>query len=845
VYVDQAGPRPGDPATTEGLVALEAELLDRGFAPSAPLRAALAWLGPTGLADAGTTLIRQIDAELGADRTHMPLFRSFPASVPDDTFQLYVDRVFTLLLQWPAQPCVLCATVGAVHPVSPCAHLVCRSCWDGGDYAGCPICHRRIDRSDPFLKPSAPRPSRELPVGPLKSLALGTDLRADTLTALLRLLARRTPLPPQDRDDVKLLLAHAPAGLDWLPADIPVRETKALVLGNLLLDRRTRAAVRPLLAAHLTTATDVLRLLQVRSGGEADLVELRPVRSLPHALRRELLAVLDGFDAQALVEDVLRHPVAWKRAAEVLHPYERHERHPKAALAFAVLRGTDTSATPLGEALLRTAAAHPEAVRVDGSRIKPDSWGAHTEQALRDKDFPRALALLARRPGELLRRLDHLLRLSALEELPDGFADTLRRVLPQAGPGPLLAALGRLRVRHLPGGRRVFFPRGRVTRSFTLDDTRAPLAEAVTDGVRALLEAEAVRRLSSAPRFELAVLDADLAGLAVPSVERASSKALVSVPRGSSQPLPEGEVLRLFLHWTQPAGIRVDLDLSVALYDEDWTYVGVCDYTNLVHGDRAAVHSGDLTSAPAPDGATEFVDLDLAALSGGPVRFAVPIVFSFNDIAFEHLLDAFAGFMALSSRDGRDASYDPRAVRQRYDLEGDSRIHVPLLVDLERRTFLWTDLHLAASEGFHSVYRHSAELGRVGRDLFQYFTTGRTTLWDLSVWHAAARADEVVVVRRLPSMGELWHYRRAEGEPDAAFAARIRALEPPEWRRPAEDPDALAAEAAAKKHVLLALVHGGVAPEGAGGSVYRLLPGPVDGCGLTPLTAGDLVAALG
>ncbi|MFE1288978.1 MXAN_6230/SCO0854 family RING domain-containing protein [Streptomyces sp. NPDC058751] len=845
VYVDQAGPRPGDPATTEGLVALEAELLDRGFAPAAPLRAALAWLGPAGLADAGTALIRQIDRELGADRTHMPLFRSFPVSVPDDTFRLYVDRVFTLLLQWPAQPCVLCGTVGSVHPVSPCAHLVCRVCWDGGDYAGCPLCHRRIDGSDPFLKPAPPRVERELPVGPLKLLALGTDQRADATRALLQLLARRTPLPPQDRDDVKLLLGNAPAELDWLPADIPVRETKALVLGNLLLDRRTRAAVRPLLSAHLTTATDVLRLLQVWSGGEADLVEPRRLRSLPRPLRRELLAVLDGFGAASLVEDVLRHPPLWKRAAEILHPYERHERHPKAALAFAVLRATDTSATPLGEALLRTAAEHPEAVRIDGTRIKPDSWGAHTEQALRDKDFPRALDLLARRPGELLRRLDHLLRLHDLKELPDGFADTLRRVLPQAGPGPLLAALGRLRIRHLPGERRVFFPRGRVTRSFTVDDTRAPLAKAVTDGVRALLEAEAVRRLEAAPRFDLAVLDADLTGLAVPSVERASSKALVSVPRGSSQPLPEGDVLRLFLHWTQPAKIRVDLDLSVALYDEDWAFVGVCDYTNLVHGERAVVHSGDLTSAPAPDGATEYVDLDLAALADGPVRFAVPVVFSFNDIAFEQLLDAFAGFMALPSTNGRDASYDPRTVRQRYDLEGDSRIHVPLLVDLEHRTFLWTDLHLPSSEGFHSVHRHGADLGRVGRDLFQYFTSGRTSLWDLAVWHAAARTDEVVVVRRARSGGELWHYARGRGESAPAFAARVRALESPERRCPAADADGAASEAAARKHVLLALVHGGVAPEGASGSVYRLLPGPADGCGLDPLAAGDLVAALG
>jgi hypothetical protein len=851
VYVDQAGPRPGDAPTAQGLVALEAELLDRGFAPTARLRAALAWLGPAGLADAGSDLIRTLDAQLGADRTHMPLFRSFPAAVPDDTFRLYVDRVFTLLLQWPAQPCVLCGTVGSVHPVSPCAHLVCRSCWDGADYSGCPICHRRIDRDDPFLRPAPPRERYdELPVGPLKLLDLGTDRAADSVRALLRLLERRTPLPPQDRDDVKLLLGSAPADLDWLPAEIPVRETRALVLGTLLLDRRTRTAALPLLDARATTATDVLRLLQVWSGGEADLLEPRPFRTLPRPLRRRLLAVLDGLAPASLVEDVLRHPVLWKRAAEILHPYEQHTRHPRAALAFAVLRATDLSSGPLGEALLRTAAGHPEAVRVDGTRVKADTWSTRTEHALRQRDFGAASALLAQRPGELLRRLDHLLRLTPLTALPDGFAETLRRVLPKAGPGPLLAALGRLRERHLPGGRRVFFPRGRVTHAFTLDDTRAPLAPEVTRAVCALLEAEALRRLSTASRFDLAVLDARLAHLAVPRAEGASAKALVSVPRGSVQPLPDGEVLRLFLHWTQPEPTRVDLDLSVALYDEDWSFVGLCDYTNLEYGQGAAVHSGDLTSAPAPDGATEYVDLDLAALAAGRARFAVPIVFSFNNIPFEQLLDAFAGFMALPSAARRDATYDPRTVRQRYDLEGSSRIHVPMLVDLERRTFLWADLHLSSSDGHHDVDRHSEVLGRVGRDLLQYFASGRTTLWDLAVWHAAVRADEIAVVHRAPSPAtgaadELWHYRRRPDESDMSFAARVLALEPPEERRPTEDVEALAGGAAAKRHALLALVEGGIAPEGASGAVYRLLPGPVDGCGLEPLTAGDLVAALG
>ncbi|MEU7032096.1 MXAN_6230/SCO0854 family RING domain-containing protein [Streptomyces sp. NPDC046237] len=857
VYVDQAGPRPGDPSTAEGLTALEAELLDRGFAPTAELREALAWLGPAGLADAGKQLLRHLDAESGVDRPHMPLFRSFPASVPDDTFTLYVDRVFTLLLQWPTQPCVLCGTAGSVHAVSPCAHLVCRHCWDGAEYDGCPICHRRIDPADPFLKPKAAAATasaedegegegEESSVGPLRLLALGRDRPADAAKALLTLLARRTPLSPADRDDLKVLLTHAPTVLDWLPDEIPVRATKALVLGTLLLDPGTRDAVLPGLDVRLTTATDVLRLLAVWSGGEADLLEPRRFRSLPRPLRRRLLTVLDGLDVTSLVEDLARHPGLWKKASEILHPFERHDRHPRAAMAFAVLRATDTTAVSHGEALLRTAAEHPHAVRVDGGRLKPHTWAGRVETALAERDLDTALPLLAQRPGELARRLDHLLRLYGSDTLHARVAETLRRALPGAGPGPVLAALGQLRIRHLPGDRRVFFPRGRVTHAFTTDDRRAPLPTALTEEVCRLLESEVLRRLAAAPRFDTAVLDSALAGLAVPSAEGAAAKALVSVPRGSTQPLPRGEVLRMFLHWTQPTKTRVDLDLSVALYDADWSYVGLCDYTNLVYGKRAVVHSGDLVSAPAPKGATEYADLDLTALAEAGVRFAMPIVFSYNNVPFEQLLDAFAGFMTLPSREGRDATYDPRTVRQRYDLVGDARIHVPMLVDLEHRTFLWTDLHLPPSEGFQSVWSHSADLGRVGKDLYQYFTAGRTTLWDLAVWHAAARTDEVTVLRRAhEGPDEVWEYRRGSEEPAESFADRIRTAGPPDRRRTAEDGRAVAAAGASGRNAFLALLDGDIVPDGATGTVYRLLPGPVDGCGLEQAAAGDLVAGLG
>jgi hypothetical protein len=248
----------------------------------------------------------------------------------------------------------------------------------------------------------------------------------------------------------------------------------------------------------------------------------------------------------------------------------------------------------------------------------------------------------------------------------------------------------------------VFFPRGRVTHSSTLDDTRgAPPAEAVTDGVRALLEAEAVRRVSSAPRFDLAALDTGLAGPAIPSVERAPAKVLVPVPRGSSRPLPEGEVLRLFPHWTQPAKVRVELGLSVAPYDEGRAFVGVCDCTRR------------------------------------PAR-------------------------TRSRWSGRRSRVKSGEVRRSQAKSGDG---------------LWR--HVRGEEDGRGLRRPGTRRGPSG----------------------------------------------------AAVAGR--------------GPGRARRRGGAKRYVPLALVHG-VAPQGASGSVHRLPPGPVDGCGLTALTAGgDLVRAPG
>ncbi|MET7983216.1 hypothetical protein [Streptomyces sp. NPDC005281] len=89
------------------------------------------------------------------------------------------------------------------------------------------------------------------------------------------------------------------------PATGPFGGPENRRLGSLLLDRRTRDIVRLPLAAHLTTATDALRLPHVRSGGEADLIELRRFRSLPRPAEDAA-----GFGAEAVAKRrVLPAPV--------------------------------------------------------------------------------------------------------------------------------------------------------------------------------------------------------------------------------------------------------------------------------------------------------------------------------------------------------------------------------------------------------------------------------------------------------------------------------------------------------------------------------------------------------
>ncbi|MFF8841588.1 MXAN_6230/SCO0854 family RING domain-containing protein [Streptomyces sp. NPDC015127] len=834
VYLPMGGDV-SEPAGHAGAALIEADLVERGYLVASPLRAAFAALDARALGAMGRALLQDIDRETGADRPHEPLLRGFPDSTPHDTYAHYVDRVLTVLFQRPEQPCVLCGTVDSVVPVAPCAHLVCGTCFDGADFSACPVCERRIDPADPFLRPRRPRRifSRP-PARPqrLRLLAYGGDLsdrQRDAARELENLLARTGALSPQDTDHLDALLAaRTREDLDLLPTAVPGRETKARLVAWLLADPAALPATLPFVTGLVDTATDVLRVLAVRSGGDAGLVRIPRFARVSRPLRRALLAALDALDPARAAQDMRRYRRAWIHAAELLHPFEHTHRYPRAALAFAALRGTALGDDALSLAL-RKAADGIDGVDVTGPVVTVRTWGGQVETALAGRDLDRALALLGQRPGELVRRLDHLLRLTGDADEGRAVVAALERGVGRVAPAVVLSALGAIRTRTRERTVRVFFPKGAAARAHVTGDGRPALPAALVRSVTGVLTAEMLRRAGAAAPVEVAVVDAALDGVVAPFIERTASRALVTLPRGSELAVPKGRALRLFLHWMEsPASGRTDLDLSAAMFDADWRHIGECDYTGLRYRGTAAVHSGDLQDAPPPLGASEFVDLDPERLAEAGVRYVVAVVYSYNNVPFGDLADAFAGLMVRDASGNEGPVFDARAVEQRFDLTGSSRACVPLVVDVEERTMRWLDVVKGVTGTQHAVWRHAHALATLTHRLTELFASGaRVGLGELAVWQAAARAATVVLRH---TDGSRSVYARRDGEDVAGFVDRIGS------------PDTDGAEPSARPRLAFLLRGDVELPDGS--EVFALYPHAQDATRVRLLAASDVVTAM-
>jgi len=548
------------------------------------------------------------------------------------------------------------------------------------------LLHDRRNATEPAMPLRRGKALREIELGDL-------DEFERILTGLT---ASPTSLSQQDREDLQWFLAqYRHRALALLPATIPFKETLALVGAGLLRHARDPATER-FVSERLATATDVLRLAAAWSEGDVSLAAPTRFRPMPRWLRRLLLESLHRIGDPG--EDMARWKERWKRLGERLHPGDYRERMPDVWAAFDGLRR--------GRA--------------------PSGFNAVVERELLAGRIDRAASHLSGRPGELARRLDHLLRLGADA---DATLQRFRDVAAQVSTPVLLQLLSHFRHRG-QSALRVFFPKGDLARAWATFDRREPLPPAVIEAAVAICRQALIARFAARAPLGACYIDPALATLRTPLAQRSASRALRTLTRGSRLAFADTRYIRLFLWWTN-GNSRTDIDLSATLFDGEYRFLDAIAYYNLRN--YGGHHSGDIVDAPR--GAAEFIDLDLERLRQLSVRFVVVSVHSFTEQPYCDLPECFAGWMSRSDLDSGEP-FEARTVEDRIDLASRQNSCLPFILDLEQRAVLWTDAGIGGAPRWNNAANQLSGVSLLLRAMVDCATPDLATLFEL---HAHAR----------------------------------------------------------------------------------------------------------
>ena len=526
------------------------------------------------------------------------------------------------------------------------------------------------------------------------------------------LCASKTSLSKSDVNDMIFILNSAKV---TLPDEMPFKENAACVC-RLLVDTGVDTD-GSLCKKYVKTATDVLRLVTAMSDGDVSLAENTKFRNLKRSERRIIMNLLAGCGNAA--EDMNRYAGRWIRVGEKLHPGEfaKNERYTKVVQAFGIIRN-------------------------DG---KIQSFGGKVDAAIASGDVTTVVSLLKKRPGEFARRIDFLLRTF------DKDADRKTVIMGFASVAKDVSSTVLLQVREhfinkLNGNddMRVFFPKGNLARSYYVKNNKTEtVSEDAMKMVIAVCESALVNIYGNREFLGKVYIDEALKNYTVPFSLRSAGKTMTAVSRGSRIAIDDSaKIIRPFIWWTNTKDNIIDVDLSIAVFADDWNCLEHVSYSNLKSSRFGICHSGDITNGGPVDGegVAEFIDLDIEkALSAG-ARYAVFNVYNFSNENFSKMEHAAFGFMTRNDMKIGEI-FEPSTVKQRMDLASATTTCIPVIFDLKERVFVWCDMALTADHvraGYGGINVES-NLPSVVVTCKAIVDVKKPNLYDLFTFNATAR----------------------------------------------------------------------------------------------------------
>lgn len=526
------------------------------------------------------------------------------------------------------------------------------------------------------------------------------------------LCASKTSLSKSDVDDMIFILNSAKV---TLPDEISFKENAACVC-RLLVDTGVDTD-GSLCKKYIKTVTDVLRFVTAMSDGDVSLAENTKFRNLKRNERRIIMNLLAGCGNAA--EDMSRYAGRWIRVGEKLHPGEfaKNKRYTKVVQAFGVIRN-------------------------DG---KLQSFAGKVNATIASGDVNTVVSLLKKRPGEFARRIDFLLRTfnkdADRKAVIMGFASVAKDV-----SSTVLLQVREHFINKLDGSddMRVFFPKGNLARSYYVkNDKTETIPEDAMKMVIAVCESALVNIYGNREFLGKVYIDETLKNYTVPFSLRSAGKTMTAVSRGSRIVIDDSaKIIRPFIWWTNTKDDIIDVDLSVAVFANDWNCLEHVSYSNLKSSRFGICHSGDITNGGPVDGegVAEFIDLDIEKTLSAGARYAVFNVYNFSDENFSKMEHAAFGFMTRNDMKSGEI-FEPSTVKQRMDLASATTTCIPVIFDLKERVFVWCDMALTADHvraGYGGINVES-NLPSVVVTCKAMVDVKKPNLYDLFTFNAKAR----------------------------------------------------------------------------------------------------------
>lgn len=665
--------------------ALNAEIATFGYTMDGHLLGTVSALPRQTLSSLRFDLLETLGTISGASKRYQTLYRNFPYETPD-----HFDYLSKRILAYVTNTLRI-----ASGKVLSCGHVVDTHLFDLDAFGACPICQHQVKE---IVTEDVARFDFKS-VTPLKVLRLAT--RKTVAAEAQKMLARQGSISVDERT---FLLAAKEI--------VPLSRPSTPIFKEILPFAATVLPVE-VVVEEISGARDVLRIATFMSDPEADLSLKENTRfKLSTSEKKRIMAFLEGLKERE--EDMMRDRERWLRLGTLLAvgSAKNARRFPKTAAAFHRLRNA------------------PEGILTFNRLVEADLRPLTTVKRDRAERVLSLIETLKARPGEFVRRLDVLLRNNAGQG--SAIIAALIDILPSVNLRLLLEVRKALAFRLSgTGGERVFFIKGNVNKAKIIDDKRRPINDELLQRAIEAFDAAIFKAAAGEPMGKVWI-DPDLRHILVPFNRRGDSSTNVPILKGSSVPMPEADIIRLFLYWQG----EVDIDLSANFYTDAFIECGCVAFTGTkLYG---CTHSGDIQSAPK--GAAEFIDLNVASLLKNRVRYVLASAIVFRGGVFGEI-PAFAGFMT------RDAvasgkKFEPQSVVHKFILENGATTSLPVVFDLVERRMVYLDL-AAGRQRFSAAVIQAGRFATILKTMMT-LPERKVTMFDVLFAHAAARGTVVM-----------------------------------------------------------------------------------------------------